>query len=460
MTSISQTLKHLAALGMYPARQYLWDTFDILGDSRADAISSAILGQAHGTQANHWFSWVRAMSMHKYKLGLALGISGKTPDQYINANLSKALASKSGWLVFDKPLINAIMAVPNGGVFPYTNSNGVVVTATNVAQVSVGDIIAAATKALAIGKRVLITAEPGSTGVSQAMLNQVFLASDMLKAWCAVTPGAYFYDPRPRIWAATASTTALAFKPGFSSDGTHAFPLMAYTEAIDIKQMLDPVVLGNDSGPSHIAMLNSNYTRQLFANPLFNATSGGIRTTIAGTGNVPGGVTLSGAATTTCNITYAANANGLGNDVTFAFSASAADSSVKILLAQPALGLWSLNNYLTCGIDVDVAAGALNASVPYLTNAIGAVVSGSNVGASTYDMYSNVANWVSPAAAYPLRLRTPKTRPVDLLPGATAQWYTQFLLTPIFFGAGNITLTLRRPTFEAGLVYANGAFAG
>jgi hypothetical protein len=444
--------------GQSPA--LLWDTFDFIGDSRCDAIVSAIGGSGRGTEANHWFPWVRALSNHKYKLGLTLGISGKTPDQYINTNLSQALASKSGWLVFDKPMVNALAAVPNAGVFPYTNTDGIVVTATNVAQVSVNAIIAAANKALALGKRVIITAEPGSTGLAAALVAQAFLGSDMLKAWCDVTPNATFVDPRPFIYNATSSATAIAFKAGYSSDGTHAYPAMAFAEAINVwKPLLDPVVLGSMGGPSNIAMVNSTYSRELFANPLFNTLTGGIRTTIGGTGNIPGGLTVTGPAGSTVNVTSVANANGLGNDVTFAITTTGA-GTVQFLMAQPANGLWTLASYLTCGVDVDVTAGASNVAVPYLTNAIGTVVSGSNVGASTYDMYSNVASWVSPASAYSMRLRTPKTQPSALLPGSTAQWYTQMLLNVIFFAAGTITITLRLPTFKQGLVYANGAFSG
>jgi hypothetical protein len=444
--------------GQSPA--LLWNTFDFIGDSRCDAIASAITGQLHGTEANHWFPWVRALSNHKYKLGLALGISGKTPDQYINTNLPQALASKSGWLVFDKPMVNALAAVPNSGVFPYTNTDGIVVTSTNVAQVSVNAIIAAATKALALGKRVIVTAEPGSTGLSTALVAQAFLGSDMLKAWAEATPNVTFVDPRPYIYNTTSSATAIAFKAGYSSDGTHAYPAMAFAEAINVwKPLLDPVVLGGDNGPSNIALVNSTYSREMFANPLFNTLTGGIRTTIGGTGNVPGGLTITGPAGSTVNITSVANANGLGNDVTFAITTTGA-GTVQFLMAQPANGLWALNNYLTCGVDVDVTSGASNVAVPYLTNAIGTVVSGSNTGASTYDMYSNVASWVSPASAYSMRLATPKTQPSVLLPGSTAQWYTQMLLNVIFFAAGTITITLRRPTFKQGLVYANGAFSG
>jgi hypothetical protein len=445
---------------MYPpSAQHLWDTFDFIGDSRCDAISSAVAGQSHGTCANHWFPWVRALSQHKYKLGLNLGMSGKSTDQYINANLARALASKSGWLVFDKPCINNLAAVPNGGVFPWVNTNGVLVTTDNVAQVAVGDIIDAATLALAVGKRVLITAEPGSTTLTAGMLNQAFLASEMLKAWADATPGVYFYDPRGRIWNATASATGLAFKAGFSSDGTHAYPLMAYTEALDVKQMLDPIVLGNDSGSFNIAMSNANYSREMAPNPLFNALTGGVRTTIGGTGNVPAGMTVSGAATSTCNITSAANANGWGNDVTFAINTTAADS-VKLLIAQPANGLWTLNSYMTAGIDVDVAAGASNAYVPYLAHVIGTISGGGNVGDNVYDMYSNIDSWFSPAAAYSMRLRTTKTQPSVIRPGATGQWYTQAVLNVVFKAAGSMTVTLRRPTFRNSLVYVNGAFAG
>jgi hypothetical protein len=439
--------------------QLLWDTFDFIGDSRCAAISSTVGGQLHGTGATHWFPWVRAMSQHKYKLGLALGLSGYTTDQYINANLAQALASKSGWLVFDKPCINDLVANSNGGVFPFTNTNGVVVTTSNVAQIAVGNIIAAATKALALGKRVLVTAEPGAANLQTAMLNQCFLVSDMLKAWADVTPNVTYYDPRAKLWNATVSTTGLQYKANFSPDGTHAYPIMAYTEAVDIKQMLDPLIIGNDNASFNTAMTNANYAREMTPNPLFNNLSGGVRTTIGGTGPVPAGMTISGLASSTCNITSVANANGWGNDITFACTTTVADS-IKLLISQPSNALFTLNSYLTSGVDVDVAAGSTNAYVPYLTTVMGSNTNATPHGDASYDMYSNVTSWFSPSAAYSMRYRTPKARLLDMNPTATSIWYVQSLVNVIFSAAGTQTVTLRRPTFKTGLVYANGAFSG
>jgi hypothetical protein len=438
----------------------LANTFDFIGDSRSEALHSAAGGLGHGLASNHWFTWLRAQNLGKYKLGLVLGISGKTTDQYINTNLSQALASKSGWLVFDKPCVNDLSAQANSGVFPYTDTNGTTITQTNVGTQAALKVIAAAEKARAVGKKILITAEPGSTGLTQAStLGQAFIVSDLLKAYADATPGVYFYDPRPVIYAPTSSAIAVAFKSGYSSDGTHAFPAMSFAEAAAVKTLLDPHVTGGDYGPAHIADVNATYTRQMWPNPLFNTLTGGTRTTIGGTGSVPSGLTISGAASSTCNITSAANANGFGNDVTFTLTSTGADT-FRMVFAPPSNTLWTLSSYLDFSVDMDVAAGASNATVPMLLHTVGAQVNSVNTSFNVYDLCAPAATWLCPTSAYSARLHAGPTQALTVMPGAASQWFIQPNIYVTFAGAGSLTFTLRRPNYKIVPIYANGAFTG
>lgn len=416
--------------------------FDFLGESRTAlmVVNPAILPAVQATQSTHWFNIANALMNSPMKWGLCLAVSGLRSDQYINAGLSQALASNAGWLVFDFPAVNDLAAQPSL-VFPYTNSNGVIVTSTNVAQIAAGNIIAAANQALAVGKKVLLTLEYGSTSLTAGPVAQMHELNLRLRAYAEATPGVYIWSANSVLWNATGSATLVVFKTGFASDGTHLTTLGSYFAGKAFKNFISSLIPNPDFGPASINDVQTTNPLQLMPNPLFNTLTGGTVTggIVLTSGNVPSGLQIIGIASTSVIVTSGANANGWGNDVTFAFTAGAADN-VKLTFTAPSNTLWQLTDIMEGGIDLDMAAGSSKAAVYWQTSM------NTDLGAQdSWALYAGGTNGDGPTEAYSYRLRSPPASPK--LNSVTKSFLT-LRLTLNFSAAGNATITLRRPTTE------------
>lgn len=428
---------------------YIQDLFDFIGDSRSAAINSG--ATIASKCSNHWFPWATALSQQRYRLGLSLGIPGKRTDEYINANFAQMLSSKAAWAVFDMGCVNDLSALPSGG-FPFTNQNGVVVTSANVGTVAASNVIAAAQQALAIGKKVILTCEPGATGLTQAILGQMYEYNTRLRAFAEATPNVYIWQPGPYVWNPVSSASAVAFKSGYSSDGTHYTTLGAYAIAQGFIAYFDSVLPKTNLKIGNINNVNATNPRQLINNPLFNTLTGGTCSTMTlSSGTVPSGWNVTGAAGSSVAITSASEPNGYGNAVTFAVTTTGADT-VTIRSNQPATSLWNLTDILETGIDVSVAAGSSKASVfAHLP------VSTDNGTIDCYDLYPPSGMGDGPTTAYSLRFRTLPNSPKA---GAATKSFIEARTRIQFSAAGSCTVTLSLADLSRRMSYSNGAFTG
>jgi hypothetical protein len=146
------------------------------GDSRmADLFVCGNAAPQCGLQSTNWLAAANSLAGQRYQIGLSQASSGCRTDQYLSpSNFVPLLATTAQFVIFGYPAVNDIAAAgtgcaisPSGGSFPYTSVSGPnvgqSVNLSNVAAVASGNIIAAAKQALAAGKLVILTEEPGQT---------------------------------------------------------------------------------------------------------------------------------------------------------------------------------------------------------------------------------------------------------------------------------------------------------
>lgn len=406
--------------------------FSMIGDSRT---ADLIVG--NGTNSRNWFNQACAYYKQTPILIGAYGVASKRSDEYLtNGNFETALADASQFLIFGYPAVNDIGAAFVG----YTDTFGRAVTLGNVASLAVDNIITYAKRAVAYGKRVIILTEPGSTTHVASQVTQVHEFNRLLKVRVAEVPGAILYDPCPLLWNPTSSATLIAFRTGYSGDGTHAQQTAARAVGIDFATNVLPAILPKiDTAPANISDTVASGTNQLFRNPLFNTltggTTGGNITLTSGT--VPANVTISGsaAATLAVTITSAANAQGFGNDVTFAFTwASTVNARIDLTTT---VGDWNLTDQFESRIEIDVASGSTAVGVHSET------VVQTNAGTNDlWGLYSANSGPMSTAGDAGLVLRTRKG---GVVAGSVTKTAVQQRIQVTGSGAGACTITLRRP---------------
>ena len=411
-------------------------SFVHIGDSRTAQIYLT------GTYKSsvHWFNAANALMGQSMKIAGNFGISAKRTDEYFNANLLSALATNAGWLVIGMPAVNDIAQAAT----PYVNQNGVTVNLSNVAQVAFANIAAAALMALSAGKRVIINAEPGGTSMTPAMVGQVFELNQRLREFCENTAGCHFLDLASVSWNPTNSATALAFKTGYSLDGTHYSTLGAYYQGKAFKAFIQSFVPPFEQACANVAEVSGTWSSALLLNPLFQTLTGG---TISGgialsSGSVPANMTVTGAATSSVAITSAPEPNGFGNTVTFTITGSAADT-VMIQWNAPSSSLWSLTDIFQGGVTASVAAGSSNAAIMFCNQ-----INTDKGTLEQYDMYcarGGSTTGSGPTEAYSYTLAS---APSGVMAGSTSKGYLAPRLYVVLNAAGNATVTLSRAWFR------------
>ncbi len=405
--------------------------FSMIGDSRT---ADLLLGQ--GKNSRNWFNWACAYYKQAPRLIGAYGASSKRTDEFLtNGNFDLALADAAQFLVFGFPAVNDIGQSTPG----YTDTFGRSVTVANVAALAVDNIIVYAKRAVAYGKKVIALTEPGSTSLDVTRVAAVHEFNRLLKTRIAEVPGAVLYDPCPLLWNATSSTTLISFKTNYSGDGTHAQQIAARAVGSDFAANVLPTIIPKiDTAPANINDTVANGTGQLLRNPLLNTLTGGTTGSniTLSSGTVPANTAIaSTVAGLSVAITSAANAQGFGNDVTYAFTASGAVTGNIDLQANNAD--WSLADLFEGRLEMDIASGSTAVGVyPELyvqTNA------GTN---EFYDLYSGASGPMSTAAETGLVYRTPRG---GVVAGSITKSAVQIRIRVVFTGAGSCTITIRRP---------------
>lgn len=154
-------------------------TVDAVSDSRmADMFAAASCNNDPlvqcGLSGTNFLVQAQAQSNYAFQIGVNKASSGCRSDQYLYpSNIASILNSGNAWLIFGYPFVNDLNAggaacaiQPGGGAFPFTNANGVLVHLSNVALVAATNITTVADQAIAAGKRVIISLEPGNTATN------------------------------------------------------------------------------------------------------------------------------------------------------------------------------------------------------------------------------------------------------------------------------------------------------
>lgn len=424
------------------------NVFDLIGDSRS-ADHNVSANTTAGLTGVGWFNWANSLNGHRMVLGINNGISGARSDQWMNGRNSAGalvrtgidglLASPAAWAIFGPPIVNDLTAAAAGN---YTDLYGTPVTLATVAAVTAASIQIQVRRLLAVGKRVRLMLETGATNLSAAQIGQLHEFNLRMRAFGEGTDGVDVLDARPALWAAGTATT-IAFKTGVlrAGDPTHFSILGGMLIGQASNNSMQPVASYTDFGPASLSDNTTTNPRQMTPNPLFSTLTGGTVSSglVLTSGTVPAGYEVKGASTSSVVITSAAEANGFGNAVTMAFTATAADV-VQIIGTAPALSAWNLTDTFQQQVDVDVAAGSA-AAFPYLEMQVNT----DQGTTSYYAMYTDATYAPFPTTAYSIRLRS---QPGIVRAGSTTKGFLSPRIGIRFTGAGNITLTLRRPSFE------------
>lgn len=402
-----------------------------IGDSR----SSDVKINAYGTNSKNWF--IQACGYYKaaMELGASYGVSGNRTDQYLtNGNLEKAIDDESGVVVFGYPVVNDISQAFAG----YTDTFGRGVGLSNVVDYAIGNLTDAIKRVALAGKRVVVLAEPGSTSLVASQVALVHEFNRKYRDAVLAIPGVIFYSANHLLWDQDGSATLITFRTNYTSDGTHfqqtAARAVGKDFAAKVLPLLTPAI---DTAVASASEVIANGVGQLFANPLFTTLTGGSSSNITvSSGNVPGSVAVSGssAGLLSVAITSAANADGFGNDVTFAFTASGSVSG-RIDLQVPSSTVWELTDYIQGGVEYDLAPGS-NASV-YLSVQL-------NDNTGTRDVYACYSGASGPASAEGESGVVLRSMRETWNPAATSKGYLTGRIFVFFPAAGTATVTIRR----------------
>ncbi len=414
-------------------------TVSIIGDSRSAQVNSQA-GAITSLAGFHWLNTANALMGHPLKLRANYGISGNRSDQFLATNLNAALNDSSDILIFGSAAVNDISQASSGN---FTNVNGVAVSMANVASVAAANIITAITLSIARGKRVIVVAETGSQSfTTPSTVGAVCEYNERVRDFVENARSVAFWDITQSLWSPTASSSAITFRANYSGDGTHPNLVYgAYYLGKAFATWLSPLILPTEFRPAAQWESNANSAYQLITNPLFSTLTGGAKAG-AGTvtGNVPASWTLTPTlASTSVMVTNGSEPNGFGNTITLAVTGSAAD--VINLDFSPSNANYNLGDILQASIDISVAAGSSNAHV-YLNGIYNTSAGAPNV----FDLYNDGTNGPGPNVAYTYSLQT---LPIALPSGGgVTQGYVILRLSLVLTGAGNITVTLSRPSLR------------
>lgn len=407
-------------------------TFDLVGDSRASIGSTA---SGYATTSSQFFNQANCLAGHRYQLGTNYGVSGNRSDQYVlSAIAAGILTSPSGFVLWFFPAVNDISQAVAG----YTNTiDGTAVTTSNVGASCMNNIIYLASRLAALGKKLILCLEPGSTTFSTASIAAMYDLNLRITGYANATPGMYPFNANDVVWNNTSSATTIAFKTGYSVDGTHYTTLGAFAAGVAFNTFIQTTFAVADLAIASINAVQTTDPRSLVNNPLFNTASGG---TISGNssvnGNVPSGWTfVGGSSQTIVTITSSAEANGNGNAITIAITTATSDS-LRFQSNAPSNANYTLAQWMQGGADVAVASGANNIATQFSLENVTNLAN-----SQQYDLI-NTAGPGPSSVAYTYRFQS-LLKPVT--PGSTTQSF--LIAARIWFistGASSGTFTVTR----------------
>lgn len=312
-----------------------------IGDSRRDAdyLNTDQLGYGARSQ----LIVAKALLGQRFIVGPGLGKSGDRTDQTLARMLgllpTASAAVPSGdpratkaKICYIQDGVNNIAQTATGFTYVHAVTSETVTIGT-VAAVTARDLRQISDLCIAAGMTVVIENEVGANGIStQEKVTALMNLRQMIREYGEATPGVYVHDAFAIIASPTFSASAIQLKPTYVYDVTHPNALGAYLWGKSLAALLSSIIPASSRGPlliENIAEAQTANRRQLLLNPLFaTATGGTAGTGITGTVPASWGASCIGGATATAGT--AANANGIGNDVTIAATFNANADAARI----------------------------------------------------------------------------------------------------------------------------------
>ena len=405
------------------------NAFALLGDSRMaqyQVDAPAIVG-AIGNWKNsvHFLAHANAQLGQRINVVYSGAVSGNRSDQYL-AHLDGAIASPAKRLI--------IWGSVNDIAYGCTASQ--VWTGVGMPTASIG-IQAAAIKAINAGMDVILVGDPGQVGLSSAKMGYVQQYNQFCREFCESFPNAYYFDAPSVVLDQT--QTSVAFKTGYSADGTHTLAIGAYNLGVSFASFISPLVTAFGQQPNAAWDVGANGGTNLLINPLFLSTTGGTAGAST-TGPIPNTWEVSGSAQVSVVVSTAAGV--CGNDLVLTLTASAAGTAQLFHYQNPPgnganYGAPVAGDIHQVGVEYTVDAGSSRFCPP----AVRELLQLDGINFQPGDMYSGAANGPGPTTAYTNVLQSPKF----VIPAFTTcnQW--GWYLNIAFDAAGSAVLRVRRP---------------
>lgn len=426
------------------------DSFVLVGDSRTAQYGFDVNNKTNSVNAVHYLAWANSLLGQPLQIVSNLGVSGLRVDQFISQTGAQAISTSAQWVHVGPPAVNdigqALSPTYTTVSTPFTRG-GVAVTMSNVVSVVAGILKDFCLACVSSGKKVLLSTEHGNTAFTTAQTAAVFQLNEYLRYLSVTYPNIYLWDGAKDYWNPTGSTTAIVFRAGYSGDGIHSIIPGGYAMGQSLSAFLGTSLYSpNDYLASNAADIQSTNSQSLEDNGMFTTLTGGSVASgiVLTSGTIPANWQLAGAATSSVIVTSSANANGYGNDLQFAFTASAADS---ITFAHNSFGSFlTVNDQVSAAAQVQVLAGSSNLNVwQRLT------MQSPQGSPNIFSMYGDrsAATGAGPTTAYTTTLYCPY---VGFVANSASITLAKRFINFDFTAAGSATVIIRRAVVRKRLV--------
>ncbi|KQR75736.1 SGNH/GDSL hydrolase family protein [Rhizobium sp. Leaf341] len=314
------------------------------GDSRLEAImvdggGSLWPANAAKVKGFHFINVASTLLDGGISLRAKTALSGFRSDQYLQ-NLDAAIASGASLIA----------------IFGVVNDIAQSGTTGDTAATIFARIKAAALKVLSKGKTPILFTEPGATNFSQAMIAMLVQFNEFVVELTEQLPGILLFDLATIVWdQAATTTTAIAFKAGYSSDGVHYTKTGNYWIGKGFAAFLSGIVKPYPNMATGSFYVPGNGNIGQLTNAMFATTAAASGAGISGT--VPTGYTPARTGTGTVVASVIDAPDGIGKAVRLVASDFAAGDRVTFEQAAN-IANFAGGNLIEAGAKVMINSGA------------------------------------------------------------------------------------------------------
>lgn len=402
----------------------------VIGDSR----TRDLYVNTNRKNGRSWIAWANAYMQQSMRFVANYAQSGKRSDEYLaEAAFAPLLADASNMVIFGYPAVNDIGQAFSG----YTDTDGQSITLVNVVDKVLARIVDRVQRLVASGKTVIVCTEPGAISLAASQVACVHDLNTKIRSTFASMAGVSLFDPVELIWARSTTSSAIAFKTGYSTDGTHANASQGQFIGKYAADKFFPAILTQikDYG---VDLATSS--AQLFPNAGYATLTGGTTGNMTGTDPVPANVVISATAASLASYTLTSTVaeDGTGNEITITVTASGA---VSVRIAHQGIsvaGMTYTDNFVG-GVDVTTVSSS-NCRVYWIMQVY--THQGTNDG---YDLYAFDATDVWPPTGAVSEVRM-QSDPTSAPSGATSGLAINGRLILDFKAAGSVVVKLKDPT--------------